>query len=103
MAKMRREAAPPYSIGSATVPGLSKLVEELGELLQVLGKLMGAGGLEHWQGNLHDSLVAELGDAHAALEFFEKYSIPPSALRDIGRRQTEKFLQFEAWHREYTS
>lgn len=33
----------PFSIGSTTWPGVSRVLEELGELGQVLGKLIGSG------------------------------------------------------------
>lgn len=33
-----------FSLGSRTWPGLSKLVEECGEVLQIAGKIMGTGG-----------------------------------------------------------
>lgn len=62
----------PYSIGSDAWPGLSKLIEECGETIQVAGKLMGTGGaVEHWDGsNLGDRLIEEIGDLQAAIEFF---------------------------------
>jgi hypothetical protein len=36
----------PFAIGSDAWPGTSKLLEEQGELVQVLGKLMATGGHE---------------------------------------------------------
>lgn len=64
--------AGPYSIGSSTWPGASRVIEEAGELMQVLGKLIGAGGqTDHWDGtDLRERLIAELGDVRAALDFF---------------------------------
>lgn len=65
------QTAPPYSIGSRTLPGLSRLLEEAGEVVQVLGKIIGAGHSgQHWDGsNLADKLRDEMADLAAALNF----------------------------------
>ena len=40
-----------FAIGDKKWPGISKLVEEAGEVTQVAGKLMGSGGdILHWDG-----------------------------------------------------
>lgn len=45
---------PMFAIGSPVWPGLSKLAEEAGETLQVVGKLMGTGGESaHWDDQWH--------------------------------------------------
>lgn len=61
----------PYAIGSEVWPGLSKLIEELGEVQQVLGKILGAGGsIRHWaENNLAECLEEEMGDLFAAISF----------------------------------
>lgn len=63
--------AGPFSIGSALWPGISKLVEEAGEVTQVCGKLIGSGGdINHWDGtNLKERLEDEIGDLIAACMF----------------------------------
>lgn len=63
--------AGPFSIGSDHWPGVAKLLEEMGEAAQVLGKLIAAGGdPDHWDGtNLVARMVEELGDLRAAIEF----------------------------------
>ncbi len=49
-------------------PGFSKLNEECGELIQVIGKFMGSDGeINHWSGNLLDKLYEEMGDVQAAI------------------------------------
>lgn len=60
-----------YSIGSEKLPGLSKLIEECGEVMQVAGKFIGSGGEEeHWDGtNLRFRLEKELADLRAAIDF----------------------------------
>jgi hypothetical protein len=60
-----------FSIGSKVWPGASKVIEEIGELMQVLGKLIAvAGDTKHWDGDLRPRLVEEMGDLTAALMFF---------------------------------
>lgn len=90
----------PYSIGSTLWPGLSKLAEECGELLQVIGKVIGTGGaVDHWDGtHLPDALYDELSDVLAAIEFFIDAN-EMSWVR-IGTRQALKVERFEQWHGE---
>ncbi len=89
-----------FSIGSRTWPGLSKLIEEIGELGQVLGKLIGRRGkVEHWDGsNLSDRLHEELADVRAAIRFVEEVN---GLDRDrIEERVQVKLALFKQWHAE---
>lgn len=90
--------AGPYSIGSDHWPGLSKLVEEMGELQQVLGKLIATNGdTTHWDGtDLRERLVDEMGDVLAAVAFFAEFNGLPED--DIAARANQKVDLFEAWH-----
>lgn len=91
--------AGPYSIGSDHCPGLSKLNEEAAEVIQVIGKAMGVGGLiEHWEGtHLRERLEDELGDLQAAISFVTSHN---SLDRErIYKRVVAKLLQFEEWHK----
>jgi NTP pyrophosphatase (non-canonical NTP hydrolase) len=93
-------SAGPYSIGSNHWPGLSKLIEELGEVGQVAGKLIATNGeASHWDGsNLRERLEEELADLAAAISFV----IETNGL-DIGRvfeRRQRKLEQFHRWHEE---
>src|ERR1700722_949537 len=61
-----------FSIGSKVWPGTSKVIEEMGELQQVLGKLIAvAGDTKHWDGDLRKKLIEEIGELSAALDFFK--------------------------------
>lgn len=94
----RAHDASPFSIGSSVWPGVSKLAEEAGEVLQVVGKLMGTGGAhEHWDGtNLHARLADELADLSAAIAFvIDKCDLPSE---QIEARAQEKRATFERWH-----
>lgn len=92
--------AGPYSIGSDKLPGLSKLAEEMGELQQVLGKLIATGGeAAHWDGtDLAVRAKEELADVMAAVEFFAE----TNGLDDTEfySRVERKFNQFQAWHEQ---
>jgi hypothetical protein len=89
-----------FSIGSKVWPGLSKLVEEMGELQQVLGKLVGTGGkVNHWDGtNLHDRLKEEIADVQAALAFFVVKNFTTKDDLEIGLRGHDKVDLFCKWH-----
>lgn len=91
--------AGPYSIGSELWPGTSRVIEECGELMQVLGKLIGASGAtSHWDGtDLRERLTDELADVRAALDFFISVNDVPESL--INERSAQKRAQYEQWNR----
>lgn len=87
-----------FSIGSPVVNGLSKLIEEAGEVIQVAGKVIALGGLgDHYDGsNLDERLHEELGDLLAAIDFvIVKNRLDKGAIeaRRIGKR-----ARFEEWN-----
>ncbi|GAA1956552.1 hypothetical protein [Amycolatopsis minnesotensis] len=88
----------PYAIGGAKWPGASRVIEESGELLQVLGKLIGAdGATAHWDGSdLRARLVAEIADVRAALDFFIEANDLPDG--EISERAACKLATYERWH-----
>ena len=94
--------AGPYSIGSALWPGTSKLIEELGELQQVLGKLIAVHGdaESHWSGNLRLKLVDELADVVAAARFFTSENMTADEVKLIAERVEHKLATFRGWHAE---
>lgn len=89
-----------FSIGSTKWPGISKLIEECGEVGQVCGKLIGTEGrAAHWDGtNLRERLEDEMGDVLAAIAFVTS----KNALnhKRIAERQMEKLALFRKWHEE---
>lgn len=88
-----------FSIGSDVWPGLSKLVEEDGELTQVLGKILGAGGaIHHWDGsNLAQRAEEEIADVLAAIDYFvEKNKV--LRVHVIQNRRNDKLKLFRSWH-----
>ena len=86
-----------FAIGDRSWPGISKLVEECGEVVQVCGKLMGSrGNISHWSGNLSDMLHEEIGDLLGAIRFVVK-RCGLDADR-IEQRAQAKLERFEGWH-----
>lgn len=88
----------PYSIGSNHWTGLSKLIEEAGEVSQVAGKILGTGGeAEHWDGtNLRTRLEEELADLAAAIAFVaHRNKLDADAMQ---KRRDMKFAKFVEWH-----
>lgn len=90
-----------FSIGSQVWPGTSKLIEEMGELNQVLGKLIAtAGDTEHWSGDLRPKLIEECADVIAALQFFTVQNLTREELLQILDRSEKKKTLFRKWHAE---
>jgi len=90
-----------YSIGSSKWNGLSKLIEECGEVSQVAGKIIGNDGApRHWDGsNLRKRVQEELGDLLAAIDFFIAGT---NELDDrfIQARRKRKLKRFIKWNKE---
>lgn len=87
-----------FAIGDDEWPGISKLVEETGEVLQVCGKLIGSGGkAEHWDGSqLKEMLEEEIADMVAAARFVTVHcELDGNAIQ---RRIIQKLARFNQWH-----
>lgn len=87
-----------FAVGSEHWPGISKLLEEMGEVVQVLGKLMATRGLvDHWDGtNLRTRLCEEMADLSAAVKFV----IEVNNLGDLSDREQQKLTLYRKWHAE---
>jgi hypothetical protein len=80
-------------------PGTSKLIEEMGELQQILGKLIAvAGDTKHWDGDLRPRLIGEAADLMAALQFFMAENLTKEDMVLVANRVAEKRARFEQWH-----
>lgn len=91
----------PYCIGSDEWNGLSKLIEELGELQQVCGKLVGSeGNTDHWSGDLRAKFIEELGDVYGAMDFFLEKNFSDQELIDVSDQSTMKYNRFIQWDKE---
>jgi len=93
----------PFSIGQNIWPGISKLIEECGEVLQIAGKLIATGGrTDHWSGrDLGHDLTEELGDLIAAAWFVIEHNgstIDTTAVEDRIEMKTDLFNQWHGQH-----
>lgn len=90
-----------FAFGDKVWPGTAKIVEESGEVLQVIGKLMMTHGHpDHWSGNLVDKLNEEIADLVAATEVFctlNKERLNRPALVERANRKIDHFM---GWHTE---
>jgi tRNA U34 5-carboxymethylaminomethyl modifying GTPase MnmE/TrmE len=97
-------------------PGIAKMVEECGELTEVLplvilltatgrltqsqGKLMMIqGGTDHWSGDLRKAMIEEMADVKAAIEFVAEHNLSKRERKTIATRVQKKLQRFEKWHR----
>lgn len=105
-----------FSIGGDLWPGLSKFIEEggevndilpelllqktLGKALQTAGKIVGNEGRpDHWDGShLPTRLTEELGDLQAAMLFLIRRN--RLSVGAVDERCCNKLAMFEMWHRE---
>ena len=91
----------PYCIGSDDWNGLSKLIEELGELQQVCGKIIGSeGNIDHWSGDLREKFVEEIGDVYASLNYFTTKNFSSEDRNHIIIRMRMKEATFQEWNKE---
>lgn len=92
------KVAGPYSIGSPHWNGLSKLIEECGEVSQVCGKILGTGGTpDHWDGtHLPSRLEEELADLMAAAQYVIRRN--SLSMFKIDERVMKKLDLFDTWN-----
>lgn len=94
---------PAYGVGSPEWNGTAKLIEECGELLQMLGKIMATGTTTHWEGDLRRLLIEELGDTQAALGFFITHNLTPAEEDKVFDRARAKADLFDRWSEDQAS
>lgn len=78
--------------------GVAKLIEELGELQQVLGKRLAMWDKdEHWDGtNLKRRMEEEFGDVLAAMSFVQvKLELDDEAIEARMQMKTDIFILWE--------
>ena len=91
----------PYCIGSDDWNGLSKLIEELNELGEVCGKLIGSeGNTNHWTGDLRKKFIEEIGDVYASLNFFTTKNFTLQERELVIKQMNIKEEKFEMWDKE---
>lgn len=92
-----------YTLTSEKWRGLAKLQEEMGELQQVLGKLVENGGhtLVKYEDchplDLEAKLIEEAGDVMASLRFFWNSNLTATQVEDVYGRAQMKINRYEEW------
>lgn len=84
-----------FKFGPGVVwPGVAKVVEEMGELQQQLGKLIMVEGRDevHWSGPLRANIVDEAADVHAAIMFLSSANFDENEKRYFIERFMEKLI-----------
>ena len=89
----------PFAIGSGVWPGIAKLAEELGELQQVIGKVLAYPSGDHpdGAGALQERLRDELADVEAACAFVVETNPALDGAHVFWRRGI-KLERFRTWH-----
>jgi NTP pyrophosphatase (non-canonical NTP hydrolase) len=87
-----------YTLRSKKWQGLAKLSEEMGELQQVLSKIIeNNGSLDYWDKDLKIPLIEELGDVAAAYDFFCFANLTHEDLEAIDTRSHMKAKKYKKW------
>jgi NTP pyrophosphatase (non-canonical NTP hydrolase) len=91
----------PLAIGSDIWPGLSKLAEECGETVQIIGKIIAFPEGEHpdGQGPLEDRLTDEMADLFATIIYVRTVNDRIDLTRFQDRVQM-KYERFMGWHKQ---
>jgi NTP pyrophosphatase (non-canonical NTP hydrolase) len=85
-----------YGIAGDRWQGMAKVMEEAGELIQVMAKIQGRGGhLDETP--LMDKLIEEMGDLYAALSFFEAQNFTKRQSQAVDFRAIQKANKFADW------
>jgi len=102
-AMMRRPSAVPFQFASPCWPGLAKLTEECGEVVQVCAKVIGTGGamvLRDGQMIERSRVIDELADLMAALHFVVNLNLSPGEFCYYEDRMYAKVRLFETWRHD---
>ena len=91
-----------FAFGDKEWPGLAKLNEESGELVQVIGKLMMThGNRKYWENvDLRQCLIEEMADQAAAIGFVVDHVLTENEILAFEERRAQKRARFEQWHSE---
>lgn len=91
-----------FAFGDKEWPGLAKLNEESGELVQVIGKLMMTrGDRQYWDNiDLRKRLIEEMADQAAALDFVQNHVLTVDEMDTFSERLEYKRSLFDKWHAE---
>jgi hypothetical protein len=97
-----REAVP-FQFSDPRWPGLVKLAEEAGEIVQVIAKIIGTGGtlaFRDGQRVKRARLVEEMADLQAALQFVHDHALTGVEQAEFETRCMAKLTTFNRWRLE---
>lgn len=88
-----------FGFGTDAWPGAAKLLEEMGEVIQVLGKLIvNSGSTNYWNDrDLHQLLIEELGDLSATIIFFCEQNLSVGDRNRVAERAQNKLNKYATW------
>jgi NTP pyrophosphatase (non-canonical NTP hydrolase) len=88
-----------FGFGTDSWPGAAKLMEEAGEVVQVISKLIVNGGDTNYWGDrdLHQLMIEELGDLAATLIFFGEQNFNEEDRNRIAERAQLKLERYAVW------
>jgi NTP pyrophosphatase (non-canonical NTP hydrolase) len=91
-----------YSLGKNHWAGAAKVIEEMGELQQVFGKLItNNGDVRYYDGsNLREKFLEEIPDVLAAIAAFVEYNFDSMEVGEINERAQKKYELFNEWHKQ---
>lgn len=97
MSKYRKVNLSGYTMSNRVWPGLGKVIEECGEVVQVAAKIIvNHGSTEYYDGSdLRSHLEDEIADLEATLEFLKSEN-GLDRWRIYNRKQS-KLLKFHKW------
>lgn len=89
-----------YAFGDEKWPGMAKLVEEMGEALTEVGRLMMThGNPAHWKGDVGKRFWNEVADVHAAIITILELNADDELAQQHAKRMAMKVKRFLKWHR----
>lgn len=100
MSEMPGSRTTPFAIGSDIWPGLSKLAEECGETVQIIGKIMAFPDGDHpdGAGHLAERLENEMADLNAAIMYVKYSNSQEIDHRRFREKRLRKLDRFFGWH-----
>jgi hypothetical protein len=98
-------ASHPLAIGSKTWPGISKLIEECGEALQMCGKIAAFPFLARWEKHpdghgIHARLMNEIADLEAIIWYVKRHNFTEAERKIMRERRDHKIQRFRRWHEQ---
>lgn len=88
-----------YLNGTTRYFGVAKVIEETGEINQLLGKLIACPDEPHWDGKgyVKDRLPDEIADGLASLIYFLCNNYDDKVINKVKKRMNSKLKKYNKW------